>query len=126
MKEKLFNKTWKKCVWAFLIFFILIGVGGTLSINYLHDVVTNNHVHSDVIIVKDKIYGDNPYTDYYIVIGSNNKTYSIVDHDDDYGQKMFDMLEIGKKYKVIIREPELTDINQFTHILQVYNDTGTT
>ena len=124
IKNKLFDKTWKKCIWAFAIVFLIIGVGGALSINYLHDVVANNHVHSDMIVVQDKMYGDNPYTDYYIIVGTNNKTYSIIDHNDNYGKEMFDMLEVGHRYKIIVKEPELMDINKYTHILQVYNDTN--
>lgn len=128
MKEKLFDATWKKCVWTFLFVFLLIGIGGTLSINYLHDAVTNSHIHSENIVIKDKMYGDNPYSDYYIIVSTQNKTYSIVNHHDNYGQRMFDLLEIGRKYEIIVKEPELTDINQFTHILQVYdnNDAITT
>lgn len=122
IKKKLFNKTWKKSIFIFLIIFLLIVVGGFFSINYLHDVVTNNHIHSESITVVDKLYGDNPYTDYYLIIGNNNKTYSIVNHNDGYGQKMFNNIETGKTYKMIVKEPELIDINQFPHIMQVYNN----
>ena len=124
IKDILFDTTWKKCVWIFLVVFLIVGIGGTLSINYLHDVVTNNNVHSERIIVADKVYGDNPLSDHYIVISKQNKTYSIVDHGDDYGKEMFDTLEVGNEYKIIVKEPELTDINQFSHILQVYNGTS--
>lgn len=125
IKKKLFDKTWKKCIFIFLIVFLLIVVGGSLSINYLHDVVTNSHVHTESITVIDKLYGDNPYSDYYLIIGDNNKTYSIVNHDDGYGREMFNNIKVGQTYKIVVKEPELIDINQFPHIMQVYgNDTG--
>ena len=43
MKEmiinKLFDKTWKKIIFIFLIVFLVIFIGGLTSINYLNDVV---------------------------------------------------------------------------------------
>ena len=38
-------------------------------------------------------------------------------------EKMFEKIEVGSKYKFIVKEPEVTDINQFSHILQIYNVT---
>lgn len=126
MKEmiinKLFDKTWKKIIFIFLIVFSVIFIGGVTSINYLNDVVTNEHIHTDVVLVKDKLYGDNPYSDYYVIIGGNNKTYGIP-HHDGYGQDMFKSLNIGQTYEFIVKEPSLTDINRQTHILQVHNVT---
>lgn len=123
--SKLFDKTWKKCVWIFLIVSLIVGIGGAFSLNYLNDAVTNSHVHSDIITVQNKLYGDNPYSDHYIIVGTNNKTYSIVDHGDNYGKDMFDVFKVGQRYKVIVKEPDLTDVNQFTHILQVYDSNDT-
>lgn len=122
LKEVLFNKAWKKCLFIFIIIFSFVLVGGALSINYLNDAVTNNHIHTETVIVSDKMYGDNSMSDYYIVI-AGNKTYSIPNHNDGYGEKMFEKIEVGSKYKFIVKEPEVTNINQFSHILQVYNVT---
>lgn len=124
LKDKLLDKTWKKCIIIFVVIFLCVLIGGFFSINYLHDVVTNNHVHTDSVLIVDKMYGDNKYSDYYLVIGGNNKTYSIVNHGDGYGEEMFDKIQVGHKYKLVVKEPESIDINQFTHILQVYNDTS--
>lgn len=98
--------------------------GSGMTINYLNDIVNNNNIHKDVITVKDKIYGDSESNDYYIVIGTNNKTYTIISHNDEYGEKMYENIEVGKTYKVIVREPELTNLYHTTHILQVYNETS--
>ena len=122
VKDLLFNTTWKKCIFLFLFVFVVILIGGMFSINYLNDAVTNSHIHSEKVLVSDKMYGDSEFSDYYIVVGGN-KTYSIANHDDGYGERMFEQIEVGKEYKFIIKEPEVTDINQFSHILQVYNDT---
>jgi len=122
--KKMTDKTWKKCLLIFIMVFIIMLVSGSMVINYLNDVVSNNNIHEETVTIKDKIYGDSIYTDYYIIIGANNKTYSIVNHNDDYGEKMFEGVEIGKKYRMIVKEPELTDIHKATHILQVYNETG--
>lgn len=127
MKEEIINKirteSWLKVLIVFFIVFLFIFGVGAMSINYLNDVVNNNHIHSDVVTVKDKMYGDNPYSDYYIIVGDNNKTYGITNHDG-YGQEMFKNISIGHTYEFVVKEPELTDINQQTHILQVHNDRG--
>lgn len=122
IKKILFNKTWKKCTFIFLFIFLFILVGGILSINYLNDAVTNSHIHSETVLVSDKMYGDSSLSDYYIIVG-NNKTYSIVDHGDGYGSRMFDKINVGNKYEFVVKEPELTDFNHFSHILQVRNMT---
>lgn len=122
LKEIFFNKAWKKCFFIFIIIFLFVLVGGVLSINYLSDAVTNSHIHTETVTVSDKMYGDNSISDYYIVI-ADNKTYSISNHNDGYGEKMFEKIEVGSKYKFIVKEPEVTDINQFSHILQIYNVT---
>lgn len=122
IKKTLFDKTWKKCIFIFLIIFILIFIGGFFSINYLNDAVNNAHIHSEFVVVSEKMYGDSSLSDYYIIIG-NNKTYSIVNHDDGYAEKMFNDINVGQRYKFIVKEPEITDINHFSHILQVYNTT---
>ena len=122
--KKLTNTTWKKCLWIFIVVFIIMLLGSGIAINYLNDVVNDNNIHDEEIIVKDKIYGDSAYTDYCIIIGTNNKTYRIVNHNDNYGKKMFESIEIGKKYRMIVKEPELTDLHKATHILQVHNETS--
>ena len=118
------NKTWKKCLLIFIVVFVIIITSSGMAINYLNDVVNNKNIHEESVVVKDKIYGDSSYTDYYIIIGTNNKTYSIVNHNDDYGEKMFENIKIGKRYKMIVKEPEVTNIHKPTHILEVYNGTS--
>lgn len=124
MMNKIFDKTWKKSLIIFLVIFSIIFVGGLTSINYLNDIVANNNIHPEIVTVYDKAYGDKSLSDYYIIVGTNNKTYSIVNHDDGYGVKLFTSIEVGKTYEFIVREPELTDINQNTHILQVHDVTN--
>jgi hypothetical protein len=121
-KNIFFGSTLRKCIVLFMFIFLFVLIGGTLSINYLNDAVTNSHIHSETVLVSDKMYGDSRFSDYYLVIG-DNKTYSIVDHGDGYGAKMFDSINVGDKYRFVVKEPELTDVNQFIHILQVHNMT---
>ena len=124
IKDKMFDKNWKKCVFLFIIIFLLIAVGGAITINYLNDAVTNNHIHSETFTVKDKYYSDGINSDYYLIITDNNKTLSIVDHGDGHGKEMWKNIEPGRTYRFIIKDPAPTDVNKFTHILQVYNDTS--
>ena len=124
LKDKLLDKTWKKCIIIFIIIFSIVLIGGFLSINYLHDVVSNSHIHTETIIIQDKLYGDSSYSDYYIIIGDNNKTYTIHNNNDGYGTDMFNNIVVGESYKIVVKEPDVTDLDQHTHILQVYNDTS--
>ena len=124
ISEKIWDKLWKKCLITFIIIFIVVAIGGVFSVNYLNDVANNHHVHTDYITVKDKIYGDSALSDYYIIVDTNNKTYSIIDHGDGYGKRMFDSIIEGNDYEVVIKDPDLIDISQFSHIIKVDNDTG--
>lgn len=124
IKKKLFNKTWKKILIVFIIIFFIVLIGGLISINYLTDVVNDNHIHAEYINVSNKIYNDNAYSDYYIIIDSNNNTYSIINHGDGYGQKLFDKIEVNHMYKVILKDPDVIDTSHYVHILEVSNATG--
>lgn len=121
--SKVTDKMWKRVLIIFCIVFVVIFTMGITSVNYLTDVANNENIHTEIVIVKDKLYGDNPHSDYYLIIGDNNKTYGITNHDG-YGQKMFEKIEIGKKYEFIVKEPLTTDINRQTHILRVENVTS--
>lgn len=118
-----FDKAWKRVLIVFFVVFLIILGVGVSSVNYLNDVTSNKNVHAETVVVADKLYGDNPNSDYYIILGKDNKTYGIVNHDG-YGQKMFEKIEVGKKYEFIVRYPESTDINQQIHILRAENVTG--
>ena len=121
---KLTDKTWKKCLIIFIIIFmVLVGVGVT-SVNYLTQTIADSNIDIVTTTVIDKIDGDNLYNNYYLIITENNQTFSIEDTQDGYGKKMFDKIKIGEKYKFVIRHPDITDSNQFTHILQVQNGTS--
>ena len=125
MKEKINNylldKTWKKIVIIFLIVFLVIFVGGMASINYLSGIVNDNHIHSEIINVTDKMDNSSPLGDYFLVRTIDNKTYII---DSKNGRDMFNTININNQYKVVVADPKSQDINQFPHILQVYNVTN--
>lgn len=119
----LFDKAWKRVLIIFFVVFLIILGVGISSVNYLNDVANDENVRAETVVVADKLYGDNPNSDYYIILGKNNKTYGITNHDG-YGQKMFEKIEVGKKYEFIVKYPGPTDINQQIHILRAENVTG--
>lgn len=119
LKDKFFNTTGKKCFIIFIIVFAVVAIGGVLSINYIHDTVTNNHIHSDKVTVMNKTDDNGAY----YIFGTNNKTYIITAHESKYNKKIFNSMNIGAEYKIIVREPELIDTNELPHIIQVYNGT---
>lgn len=121
IKNKLFDKMWKKSLIVFVIIFLIVFSAGVASINYLNDVVSNSNIHQEMVTVSNTMYSDNPISqDHFIIVGTNNKTYSIVYSE----QKMFDEIEIGKTYFFTVKEPKPTDIHQYSRILQVQNVTN--
>lgn len=113
--KQLTNETWKKCLLIFIIIFILTFVFAGGMVDYLYHTIDDKNIHQDMIIIKDKA---NNNTDYYTVVDSNDKVYSIANEDS----KMFEDIQIGNKYKVIVKEP-IND-NQTVYILQVHNETS--
>ena len=112
IKEKLFNTTDKKCLMLFIIVFIIIVVGGFIS--------NNKNPIEDMKVFEDK-YND---SNHYYVICANNTTLTIDGHGDDYNKELWDSIEVGKKYRFIIKDPELTDINIYPNIIQIHNVTS--
>lgn len=125
MREKINNylldKTWKKIIIIFLIVFLIIFVSGVASINYLSGIVNDNHIHTEIINVTDKMDNSSPFGDYFFIKTIDNKTYVI---DNKNGRDMFNIIGIGNQYKIVVTDPDVQDINQFPHILQVYNVTN--
>ena len=118
-----FNKLWKRILIVFIVIFLLFLSAGIMSVNYIDSVTNSKNIHTDIVVVNDKLYGNSSDSDYYVILGTNNKTYGIM-KNDGYGQKMFDIIQIGKKYEFIVQEPSPSDSNQQTHILRVDNATG--
>ena len=112
-KKNLLDKTWKKCLLIFIIVFIITCVFAGGMVDYFDNVIEDNHIHPDVIVVKDKISNGT-----YTVIDINSKVYNISNNDS----KVFNRIEIGKKYKVIVEEPLEKTHN--ARILQVHNETS--
>ena len=124
MKKKindfLLKKKWAKTFIIFLIVFFVVLIGGFLAINYLNDAIIDNHIHTDIITVTDKMYDNDLYNDDYVIIGDNNKTY-LIQNKTGYGEKLFNKIDIGMRYKIVVQEPLNTD--QLPFILQVHNVT---
>lgn len=107
---------------AMVIFMIIISVG-VVVVNTLYYTINNNGIRTEVVIVKDKHFGDGEFADYYLIETTDNKTYSIINHDDNYGKRMFDSIEIGKRYELTLQDPSGLDMARHTHIVKVENDT---
>ena len=107
---------------ATIIFIIVIGIGIVL-VNTLHYTVSNNGIRTETAVVSNKYYGNGEFSDYYLVETNNNKTYSIINHDDNYGKRMFDNIKVGQRYEFTLQDPSAVDTVRYTHILKVENDT---
>lgn len=105
-----------------IIFLIVIG-SGIVIVNTLHHTVNDSGIRIESAIVSDKYYGEGDFADYYLIETKDNKTYSIINHDDNYGKRMFNSIEIGKRYEFTLQDPNMMDVVRYTHILKVENDT---
>lgn len=123
IQNSLFDKKWKKYVIIFTIVFLIVMGIGTYSITYLHNSIVDSHIHAEEIIVQNKGYDNNTYDNYYIIVDNNNKTYMVDNNDNN--REIFDYIQIGKRYKVVVQEPDFMEFenNNLPVIIQVYNDT---
>lgn len=123
MLDKFYNTTFKKCIIIFIVIFLLITIGGHASIIYLDNVVTEKNLRTDYVVVQDKLPNNN-YDDVFVIHDVKNQTYIISNDDFKFDKKLYDMIEPGKRYRMVIQEPLETDTNKSIHIVQVYNDTS--
>ena len=106
-----------------VIIFLLIMVGGMFAVDMLDGAITDNNIYTEKVVVMDKYHDNNEKGDVFLVKTDDNKTYSIINNEDNYGQRMFNSIQIGKKYELVLREPDITDFSPYTYIIQVHNDT---
>lgn len=105
----MFDKTWKKCIFVFIIIFMIVLVGGVLSINYLHDTVADNNIHPATVVVTDKYYNDTDNTYRYSAVTNNNRTLHFIDDGDSRGQELWNKITVGGEYRFVVKESDLLD-----------------
>lgn len=106
-----------------LVIFVIVIATGVVAIDTLHHTVNDNGIRTEVANVTNKYYGNGDFADYYLIETQDNKTYSIINHDDNYGKRMFENIKVGHRYEFTLRDPGAVDVERHTHILKVENDT---
>lgn len=106
-----------------LVVFVIVTVGGALMIDGIFHAADDNGIYTQKVIVIDKYYGQSNYEDYYLVKVNDNVTYSILTGNDNLDKRIFDSIDVGKRYEFTLHNPRPSDKNQHIHILQVHNDT---
>lgn len=109
------NKTWKKCVFVFVIIFMIVLGAGVLSINYLHDTVSDNNIHPATVVVTDKYYNDTDNTYRYSAVTNGNQTLHFIDDGDSRGRELWDKIAVGGKYKFVVKKSDLLDATTNTN-----------
>lgn len=125
MKQKIKNKIQNNMpylVVSLIIFFIVVGIG-VLVVNGVFHTINDTGIRVEDVVVTNKYYGEGDFADYYLVEVQGNKTYSIINHEDNYGQRMFNNIKVGGHYEFTLRDPGMIDTVPYTHILKVKNDT---
>lgn len=113
-------KRYKYIIGGVLIFLIVF-TGLYLSIIYMHESVVENRIYTETDTIIDKYYGNGQFSNYYLFTTSDNKTFSLI--DNKYAKEIYDNVEIGKEYRLVLQTPDMNDPVQYTHILQVHNVT---
>ena len=113
-------KRYKYIIGGVLIFLIVF-TGLYLSIIYMHESVIENRIYTETDTIIDNYYGNGQFSNYYLFTTSNNKTFSLI--DNAHAKEIYDNVEIGKKYRLVLQIPDMNDPVQYTHILQVHNVT---
>lgn len=106
-----------------VIIFILITVGGMFVIDMLHGAINDNNIRTESVVIVDKYHDKNQNGDLFLVKTDDNKTYNIMNDKDNNGQRVFNNIQTGKPYELVIREPDLTDFSPYPYVIQVHNDT---
>lgn len=112
-----------KYIFGGLVIFLIVFCALYVGILYMHEVVVNNNIRSEVVNVTDKYYAEGKFNNYYLISTDKNVTYSISNIENDYSQRLYDKIQIGHTYRFILQEPDVMDNNQYIHILQVHNAT---
>ena len=105
------------------IIFILITVGGMFVIDMLHGAINDNNIRTENVVIIDKYHDKNQNGDLFLVKTDDNRTYNIMNDKDNNGQRLFNNIQTGKPYELVIREPDLTDFSPYPYVIQVHNDT---
>lgn len=120
----LFNKTWKQCIIFFIIIFLVVVIGGFLSIGYLNETIMDNNFYTYNIVVQDKITQNDTNRTTFIVIDMNNKTYVINSGNTRYDKKLYESLTVGESYRAVLQDININDVDKTSYIIQVHNDTS--
>lgn len=113
-------KRYKYIIGGVLIFLIVF-TGLYLSIIYMHESVVENRIYTETDTIIDKYYSNGQFSNYYLFTTSDNKTFSLI--DDTNAKEIYNNVEIGKEYRLVLQTPDMNDPVQYTHILQVHNVT---
>ena len=87
----------------------------------MHESVVENRIYTETDTIIDKYYGNGQFSNYYLFTTSDNKTFSLI--DNKYAKEIYDNVEIGKEYRLVLQTPDMNDPVHYTHILQVHNVT---
>lgn len=123
VRDKLLDKSWKKYLLIFIVIFVLITGVGVYAINFMYDTIIDNDVHSTIVVINDKYSNDGDDHNYYFVVTDDNETLSIIDNGDGKGEEIWNGIQIGEKYKITVQNPDVGDLHNFRHIVQVKNAT---
>ena len=113
-------KRYKYIIGGVLIFLIVF-TGLYLSIIYMHESVVKNRIYTETDTIIDKYYSNGQFSNYYLFTTSDNKTFSLI--DNEHAKAIYDNVEIGKEYRLVLQTPDMNDPVRYTHILQVHNVT---
>lgn len=112
-------KKYKFIIGGLIIFLTVTAILG-LTIIEMHTIVEENSIRSEDIIIADKYYDVNDYYHHYYIITDTNKTYTF--SDDFRGSfDVYNKMEVGQEYRVVLQDPDFMDENRYTHIIQVHN-----
>lgn len=100
------------------IIMIVVFVLGIIVIQGMTNMLTEQQITYTDTVVSGK-YLDESNGHFYIIVGSDNKTFDI--EKNNQGAKIYDAISTGQHYRFIVRNNTNSPIMD---IIQVYNDTN--
>ena len=116
IKKIIKKNSYIKYLIVFVVVFLISFCANYALIHTLEDNISVKQIYHENFTVVDSYVSESGIHD-FIIIGSNNKSYEIINDND--GVSMYNRLEKGRHYNFVLRN----DSNcEYPHIIQVYNE----
>ena len=123
-KEKIMKTMSRyKYIIGFVCIFVIIFATLYVGIVVIDETFTHKHVREETNVIVDKYYSHGDPSSYYLIETQDNNTYCILDDGSGDAKILYDRIEIGNEYVLVLQDSGIEEPTQYSNILKVYNVT---